>query len=193
MAVLLGNIDVLIVKSITSAELTGYYGALKILGTTLLTINMAIIAVILPKACATGHKGEAINVQLLLGAYGLIALISGIATILYYLLPQVLISILFGSRYLFLAPDLWLFGVMTFALSVLLLEGHIAFAKHDYYISYVLAGIVVCIGLAVFLYHQSIREIALAITGVFVLGYGVTLALNLAHREKKVDRELLKI
>jgi O-antigen/teichoic acid export membrane protein len=182
MMVLIGNGDILIIKNLTSAEITGYYSVLKILGTIVFTVNMAIIAVLLPHASGLGSKGEPISRKLWASVYGLIGGVSLTATLFYYLAPHFIIGLLFGQKYDIFAGSLWLFGLMVLFLSLLMLEANLAYARHHFKISYVLAAVVIAMTASIYAFHSSINQIVIGLTLLFALGYAAAVIMNLLRR-----------
>jgi len=180
----LSNLDILLVKNLTSAEITGYYSVLSLLGKIVLWVNAAIVAAILPAACAKGYAGEGMGKKIVFSAYGGIALTSIIAVVGYYLFPTPIVNLLFGAKYAFFAADLWLFGLMAFILSLLTLEANFAYARHDFRVSYILGLTVVLMAFGVYSLHMSIEGIIWAIIVAFAIGYAGVLLLNLLDKKK---------
>jgi O-antigen/teichoic acid export membrane protein len=183
--ILLGNIDIFLVKNLTSSEMTGFYGALHTLGTVILTLNAAVIASVLPSVYAAGHEGERAALKTVLFAYGAIAVISAGGSLLFAVFPSLTVHMLFGAKYLSVAGDLWLFGPLTFFLSILTLEANFAYARHLYGVSFALLATIALAASGVALFHASIREIALVITAAFMCGYVLVLCLNLLSGKKR--------
>ncbi|MGD1003438.1 MAG: hypothetical protein ABR884_02585 [Minisyncoccia bacterium] len=182
---LLGNVDIFLVKSLTSATMTGFYGALHTLGTVILTLNVAVISSVLPTVYAAGHEGKRASTKTVLFAYGAIAVISAGGLLLYAAFPGLIVGMLFGAKYLSVARNLWLFAPLTFFLSILTLEANFAYARHAYRVSWALLATIVVAAAGVGLFHESIRAIALAITVAFACGYVLVLCLNLWSRKKR--------
>jgi O-antigen/teichoic acid export membrane protein len=182
---MLGNIDIFLVKSLTSATLTGFYGALHTLGGVILTVNAAIISSVLPSVYAAGHEGKRAGAKTILFAYGAIAVISAGGSLVFAVFPDLTVRLLFGAKYLSVANNLWLFGPLAFFLSILTLEANFAYARHIYRVSFALLATVLLAALGVALFHENIREVALAITAAFACGYGSILCLNLWSKKKR--------
>jgi O-antigen/teichoic acid export membrane protein len=182
---LLGNVDIFLVKGLTSAEMTGFYGALHTLGTVILTLNVAVIGSVLPTVYAAGHEGKRASGKTVLFAYGAIAVISAGGLLLYAAFPSLIVGMLFGAKYLSVARNLWLFAPLTFFLSILTLEANFAYARHAYRVSWALLATLAVAAAGVGLFHESIRAIALAITVAFACGYILVLCLNLWSRKKR--------
>lgn len=182
--ILVSNLDMIIVKNLTSPETAGYYGALSLLGKIILLINLTVIAVMLPGACAQGYLGKRPNTKHILGSYGLIIAVSLIFILVYYFFSQLLVNLFFGNKYLLQADNLWLFGIMAFLLSLLSLEANLSFAKHDFRVVYFLGGVIIAMTLGIAKYHSNLREIVLAINTAFLLGFFAILTLNLFQEQK---------
>lgn len=194
MVVLINNIDVILIKNLTTAEITGHYGALKILGSIIIAINSAIIAAVLPRACADGHAGQRINKKIVFGAYGTMLAISAVSTLIYFLFPKIITNMLFGPKYALFTGDLWLFGIIAAAISFLTLESNFAYARHDFKISYILGGVAVLMVSGIYLFHDSIKEVAWVIIISFSIGYFAAMALNLIHRKKFfIEKEAINL
>ena len=183
--VILGNVDIFLVKSLTSAELTGFYGALHTLGLVVLTLNTAIIGAVLPTIYAAGHEGRRAGAKTILFAYGAITVISAGGLFLYSVFPGIIVRMLFGAKYISVAGDLWLFAPLIFFLSILTLEANLAYARHAYRVSWALLATVALATLGVALFHVNIHEIALGITAAFACGYVAVLCLNLLSGKKQ--------
>lgn len=185
MLVLIGNIDIILVKNLTSSEITGYYSALKILGLIIVTINSSIISVILPKACAEASNGG-VGRRVIMGAYGLISLVSIIGILFYFLFPRLVISALFGDKYILFANDLWLFGISSFIFSLLMLETNFAYARYDFKVSYILGAVASLMFGGIYLFHSNIHQIILDIIVSFGIGYFGVFTMNLLNKKKKI-------
>lgn len=187
----LANLDVLLVKSLTTAELTGYFGAFKVLGNIILTVNTAIVTVTLPGACAEGYKGNGVSKRMLASAYGLISLVSIMATALYFLLPDLIVPLFFGETYAALAHHLWLFGIMAWVLSLFSLEANFAYARHDFRILYALGASIAGLLLSVILFHGTLAELAVSISVAFAIGFVWAVALRVVGKRALTNGEKL--
>ncbi|MFH0814983.1 MAG: hypothetical protein V1902_02840 [Candidatus Falkowbacteria bacterium] len=175
---LLQNIDLLIVKNLTTAEIAGQYAALNVLGKIIFWINGAIIAVVLPTACATGIDGNRPSRKLAFSAYGLIGFVSLCGIAAYFIAPNFIVSLLFGAKYLIFAKELWLFGVMAFALSILMLEANFAYARHDFRVNYIIGSVVLMMIIGIYGWHATIQIVVLDIIVAMLLGFIGMIILN---------------
>ncbi|MCX6767062.1 MAG: oligosaccharide flippase family protein, partial [Candidatus Moranbacteria bacterium] len=157
--ILVSNLDVLLVKYFSSAETAGYYGAFALLGKIVLWLNLSVAGVLLPDACADGHTGRRPDKKTLLNSYALMALIALGMIAIYYLIPNFVINIFFGTKYILDTQILWLFGLMSFLLSLLTFEANLSFAKHDFRVMYFLAATVIVMVASLAKYHANLEQI----------------------------------
>lgn len=190
---ILSNLDVLIIKNITSAEFTGYYGVLGLLGKIVLWINSAIIAVVLPMACAKGHQGNGLDRKIYFSAYAFILLVSGVAILAYAFFPDFIITLMFGARYIIFAGDLWLFGLVSLGWSILFLESNLAYARHNHKISLVLVFTIILMIAGIYNYHETMRQTAMALAVPLFLGYAGALLINLFKKDKEMAVDSLPL
>jgi len=176
--VLVSNLDILLVKYFSSAETAGYYGAFSLIGKIILWLNLAAVSVALPGACVDGYKGKRLGKKSVLKVYFLMTALALGFLLVYYLVPEFIINLFFGKKYVFEPRLLWLFGVMSFLLSLLTLEANLSFARHDFRVVYLLVATGgVMIG-SVATYHQNLKEIVAAFSLSFLVGYLSIFALN---------------
>lgn len=185
--VLVSNLDMVLVKYFSSSETAGYYGAFSLLGKIVLWLNLAIVGVMLPGACADGHFGKRPEKRSLINSYGLMTMIGLGLILIYYLAPNVVVNLFFGKKYIFNTQILWLFGLMSFLLSILTLEANLSFAKHDFRVVYFLAITVFLMVAGVAKYHANLEEIVLAISTSFLFGYLSVTMLNLSHEKRRLN------
>lgn len=175
---LFNSLDMLMAKNLLSSDLAGFYGAYNILGKIIFWASSSIIAVILPVACAHDAKNQPIDKKILYLANGLIIVICSVSLIAYLAMPEIIINILFGARYLPLAGSLWVFALMSLSLSMLSLEANLAYSRYDFKITYILSLTIILEILLVYLFHQTIFNIALAIFSAQIFGYFLSMLYN---------------
>jgi O-antigen/teichoic acid export membrane protein len=181
--ILVSNLDVLLVKFFSTAETTGYYGAFSLLGKIVLWLALPVVSILLPDACAIGHAGKRPDKGYLLKSYALIALFAIGLIGIYYILPDFIVKLFFGKKYLLDTQILWLFALMSYFLSLLTLEANLSFAKRDFRVVYFLATTVILMIASLARYHSSLLEIVLAFSGSFLAGYISILVLNLSKQK----------
>lgn len=181
--ILVSNLDVILVKYFSTPETAGYYGAFALVGKIVLWLNLSVISVMLPSACADGHSGKRPSKKNLTGSYSLMTAIALVFLVAYYFFPNYIISLFFGKKYIFETQFLWLFGLMSFFLSLLTLEANLSFAKHDFRVIYFLAGTAILMILGVAKYHTNLQEIVIVLSLSLLLGYFAVVALNISNEK----------
>jgi O-antigen/teichoic acid export membrane protein len=185
------NIDILLVKILTTPEFTGYYGALSVLGKIVLWLNFSVVSVALPRACADGHRGERLDSKIFLFSLGLMLAIGAGLILIYYNLAPMLVVFLFGEKYRAASGFLWVFGLMSLLLSLLKFEADLAFAKHDFRVSWLLLLTVFVMAAAIFRFHGTLAQVAVSVIFSLLLGYFFAVLLNFSSRKKKIVEPII--
>lgn len=188
---LLLNIDILLVKGLTTPETAGYYSALSIFGKIILLLNMSIVGVALPRACRDGHQGKDLRSKIFFISFCLMIVIGLLITFIYFLASEALVITLFGQKYQGVSGNLWLFGLMALILSLLKFEADLAFARHNFRINYLLLFTVFVMTFAVFERHSNLSEIAVFVSASLLIGYFLAVFLNFSNRKKKIIEPMI--
>jgi O-antigen/teichoic acid export membrane protein len=185
------NADILLVKNLTTAEITGYYGALSVLGKIVLWLNLSVVSVALPRACADGHRGEQLKPKIFLFSVGIMLAIGGSLILAYYFAPKIIMGLLFGTKYLPVSGMLWLFGLMSLIMSFLKFEADLAFARHDFRINYILLLTVLAMAAAIIGFHGTLGEVAISVSTSLLFGYLLAVFLNFSNRSRKMTEPII--
>jgi O-antigen/teichoic acid export membrane protein len=159
---LLSNVDVVLAKHYLSDMDAGLYGALSTIGSIIVYGITAFVTVMLPVAAESyakkGKSGQVLALSLLL-----ISIVAIAAVAVFSVFPTLIVGIMFGSRYLSIAPYLGLYGVaMLFeALSIALANYSIAIGNRTFLVAFVI-GIILELGLVAF-YHTSIDAVVYSV------------------------------
>jgi O-antigen/teichoic acid export membrane protein len=179
---LLGTADILLLRNVADAQIVGYYAALSVLGKALYSFNFAFIGVSFPDACSEGYYSQPAKIQSVIGSYIMVFLISIPAIAVFYLFPNLIISTLFGNKYVEVVSNLWLFGIMGFCLSIITLEAKLALARHDFRSTYILLSTILVFSAGIYYFHSDLRSIAIAVSLPLAIGWAGILLLNWNHR-----------
>jgi O-antigen/teichoic acid export membrane protein len=190
---LLNSVDMLMVKNLLDSQSAGYYGAFNILGKIIFWASSSIIAVILPMACASNSNKTELDKKILFYANCLIIFICLLGLAAYLFFPGLIISLLFGPKYLILAGSLWPFALIALALSLITLEANLAYARSDFKISYILLFTIFLEILLVSLFHQNIFNTALMVALAFFSGYTASLIYNRSAAKKLCRQPFIAI
>jgi len=191
MVALVMNVDILLVKNLTTSEITGYYGALSVLGKIVLWLNLSIVSVAIPRACADGHRGNSLQPKIFIFSIGIMLAIGGGLILAYYFASQIIVSLLFGGKYFLVSGSLWLFGLMSLVMSFLKFEADLAFARHDFRINYILLFTVLVMAITIVGFHKTLGEVAVSVSASLLFGYLLTILLNFSNRKKKITEPMI--
>ncbi|MFH1736512.1 MAG: oligosaccharide flippase family protein [Actinomycetota bacterium] len=162
------SVDIMLVKHFLPAVEAGYYSGLSILGKIVFFASLAITGVMFPMV-AQRHKAEEPHRHILLSTLGLTTAVSGAIVGLYFIMPRFTISLLFGSKYLSVAPYLGSFGIAMLLLSLSYVLANYFLAIHKTRFVPVLVGVVVLqVGLLWFI-HGSFTQIVAVMVGTMSL------------------------
>jgi len=108
---LFSNADIVLAKHYLTPYLAGQYAALSVTGKIILYGSASFVTVMFPMisaAKANGGRGER---KLLKMSFVVIAAVAGLILSFFFLFPKLTLGILFGVKYLTVAPYLGLFGL----------------------------------------------------------------------------------
>lgn len=176
------SIDILTVRKLTNSETTGYYSVLSTCGRIIIWITLPIISMLLPYACAEGKKG--VDRKFYSLGYFVILSIGLIILTMFYLFPELVLQILFGSKYIIHKDQLFLFGLNFTILSGLLYEANLAYARSNYGILYILFFCIIISNVGLYFNHENIRSIIQV--QIFVFSSGYIASILVAHFNRKI-------
>ena len=159
--------DILLVKNLFPEKEAGLYASLAILGKIVFFASSSIGMVMFPLVAGKRAKGENYR-RLYLNSFLLVFFVSSSITVVYFLFPELMVNLLYGSQYLSIAPLLGLFAVfMSFYSLVCLTINFFLAASRTVMITLPLVGAILQI-ILIFLFHTSLRQVVLI--NIFVMG-----------------------
>jgi O-antigen/teichoic acid export membrane protein len=170
------NIDIILIKHYFTPDEAGQYAAGAILGRIIFQFPGAIVIAFFP-IVAEAHTLNK-NVMPLLSK-GLIftAILSGVGTILYMVIPEFIVSSLFGSKFIQTAPLLKLFGfaMLPMALLNILINFNLARHRTNFVYTLVIGSIAEIV--LICLIHDSLAQVIYIMIGVSVILFIVNYSL----------------
>lgn len=176
--------DIVLVRHFLSPQEAGFYAALATLGKIIFFASNPITMVMFPMVSERHANGKK-YLDLLSLSLGLVFLVClGISGI-YFLFPELMIGILYGSQYLPASPYLWLFATFLslYSLSSLLVNFHLSIKKVKVVILPLIAAVIQVIFVSLF--HQSLFQVvwvSIAALGLLLISllfyFFVTIKIN---------------
>ncbi|GAC1310237.1 MAG: oligosaccharide flippase family protein [Vulcanimicrobiaceae bacterium] len=161
----ISNVDVLVVKHFADPTTAGLYGALALSGKILLFLAGFVPTIVLPKATRRALAGES-SVGVFVQAIAVIALMSGVGLVAYYLFPTLVITTLAGASFAPAAPYVFSYGLAMVFLACLnvVVVYKIGIHRFDFLIPLAVAAVGEIVAMT--LHHKTLFDvIAVLIVG----------------------------
>lgn len=165
---LIFSIDLFLVKHFFSSDNAGLYAAASLIGKIIFFASFSISQVMFPKSVDNFNKRKS-NIKIIKKSMLLTLILAIPAIIIYFLVPTLIIKILFGQGYTEISHLIGFFGVaMTFfSLSYMLALYNLSINKTNFVIPLIIATIVEII--AISFIHSSLLQVTLIVTLVMFL------------------------
>jgi O-antigen/teichoic acid export membrane protein len=156
--IIISNADILAVRRFFPADTAGHYAALALLGRIIFFATWSIVTALFPIVAQRHERGEP-HRQLLLGGLAIVGSVSSILIGAAYLIPNLIVELLFTSAYLPIAPYLgpYALSVGFYACANVFINYRLSLSQGFGSWLALIAGIVQIAALA--LVHASLHEI----------------------------------
>lgn len=163
--------DIILVRHFFDAQSSGLYASLAILGKIIFYASSAVPIVLFPVASERAAMGMKTK-KLIMSAIGTVGVVSAGITTLYFLFPDLIVSLLFGNAYSEAGSMLGLFGIFLslFSIANIIIIACLAVGKTHIWALAAGAALVQIVGIAIF--HGTIAQVILlniVITAVFTI------------------------
>ena len=158
------NLDVLLVKHFFTAYDAGLYAALATIGKIVLFLSSPIALVLLPVSTQKNTQGHSSHKELLLALSFILILSMGVIGV-YVVFPQLVVTLLYGEKYIKIAPLLWVIGVyfLLYNISYLYISYFISLKKNVILITPLIISVSQIALL--YRYHESFIEVLSVLIG----------------------------
>ena len=147
--------DILLVKHFFPSTTAAYYGGLSLIGRIIFYFSLPISTAMFPLLVKRFHKGEKIH-NLLFLSFFLVFTPSIALTVLYFVIPKVVIEIILGSHYASIAPYLGWFGLYLAIFSLLYVSVNFLLSIKKTSVSWFVACGALAQIIGISLFHTSI-------------------------------------
>ena len=165
---LLYNLDVILAKHFLNARDAGLYGGLNKIGTIVYFGTLSISQVLFPRVIEAVHTNSH-PARLLLLSAGLMCLLGGAAVLIFGLLPTLVVTITFASRFTAAAPYVLRIGIDGLGLSLINLLVQFLMAVHDRVFIPVLGGGVALLAVLIAVLHASLGQVVNDVVAAILL------------------------
>ncbi len=158
--IIINNSDILLVKHYFDQYEAGLYASLALIGRVVYFVAWMFVMLLLPKVVQKQKDGEA-HAPILFKYVGYITLLSVLIISGCFLFPELVINLMFGSDYIFIASLLWQYAVATSLFSISNIFAYY-FLSLDRYIPVILSGLLgISQVVLITFYHDSLAQIVL--------------------------------
>lgn len=169
---ILYNQDVILAEHYLSSHAGGIYGGLNKIGTILYFLTLSVSQVLFPRVVEAVAKEQHPG-RILLYSAGILTLLGAGALLVFGVVPQLVVGILFGPSFSDAVPYVFLVGVIGLALSLVNLLVQFFMAVHDLAFLPILALGVIAEGGGIVLFHagvgQVVVDVVVSLVGLLVL------------------------
>jgi O-antigen/teichoic acid export membrane protein len=164
--------DILLVKHYFDSETAGLYAALSFFGKIIFFATQSIAHVMFPKS-AVNYSVKKTSKKLVNKTLLLVGAIGGIGVFVYFLIPKILITVMYGPEYIKLAEYLGPFGLIMLILSLCYVLILYNLSQKRYSQNYFLLGFFIIEIGAIFMFHESLTQIVFMllaiVTGLYLM------------------------
>jgi len=156
--IIINNSDILLVKHYFNSTDAGLYASLALIGRVVYFIAWMFVMLLLPTVIQLKKDGKS-TVPILLKYVTYIAVIAFLIIVSCFLFPQQIITVLFGSEYVSIAPLLWKYALATgvFAVSNIFAYYYLSL---DQYIPVVFSGLFGMLQVIfIIFFHDSLAQV----------------------------------
>ncbi len=155
---LMCNMDMVLAKHNLDAIAAGQYGALNVASKVIYFVTGIVASVLFSMSSESNHKGDSAKPLMKIGL-ALVFFAGTFATIIYFLYPELILSILYGNKYQGAAAYLGWFAIAVSLFSIVNLIFQYLLSIHKTKIAYFLIAIAAVFSGLIFLYGKSISAI----------------------------------
>ena len=161
------TIDVVLVKHFFDPITAGLYAAASLLGKIIFFASYSFSWVMFPKIAEAYSKNEPYT-HIFKKSLLLVTILASIATLVYWLVPELIVNMLFGKAYLSIVHLIAPFGLAMSLFSI-------AFVVANYYLStnrikfiYILVAFLIIEVAAIWIFHETLEQIVNILLGTMI-------------------------
>ena len=163
----LGIADIILVKKFLPADQAGLYSAISLLGKIILYVATPLSQVAFSFFTGSDSKHNSLLILVLLSISYLF--IGGVSTLVYFFFPELIIGIIFGSKFLSISSLIWMAAIFGTLYSLVTLYAQFFIAKNSWWGSLAFFALVIQF-IVIFFNHESLGEVIMInILVLFVL------------------------
>lgn len=169
--ILINNSDVILVKRFFATDEAGQYAALALIGRIVFFATWSVVTTMFPIVAQKQKMGEP-HGHLLWISLGIVVGVSAPVILLTLIVPEFVVQVLFGEKYLGVAPLVWQYALATslYAMANVVINYRLSLGMGKETGFAIVAGLAQVIG--IMLFHQSLEQVVfvqvVVMTGLFI-------------------------
>jgi O-antigen/teichoic acid export membrane protein len=168
------NSDVILAKHYLSAHDAGIYGGLNKIETIIYFGTLSVSQVLYPRVVEAIAKDDHPGRLVFLSA-GIVLAMGAVAVAIFAAAPKLIVTILYGDKFLVAAQYMVPIGLIGLALSLNNMLVYFFMAAHDRVFMPILMAGVILEGVLIFLYHQGLSQVVADVLSALLLLLGALL------------------
>ncbi|MBN8656354.1 MAG: oligosaccharide flippase family protein [Anaerolineae bacterium] len=156
--ILINNSDVILVKRFFATDEAGQYAALALIGRIVFFATWSVVTTMFPIVAQKQKMGEP-HGHLLWISLGIVVGVSAPVILLTLIVPEFVVQVLFGEKYLGVAPLVWQYALATslYAMANVVINYRLSLGMGKETGFAIVAGLAQVIG--IMLFHQSLEQV----------------------------------
>lgn len=167
--IIINNSDILLVKHYFTNDEAGLYASLALIGRVVYFVAWMFVMMLLPKVIQLHKEGNDTK-PVLMKYVGYIVLLSAVVVTGSFLFPELVVTLMFGQKYLSIAPLLWKYALATsvFAVANIFAYYFLSIGKYLPVIISAILGLTQII--LIVLFHKTVEQVVeMQIISMFIL------------------------
>lgn len=152
----LANVDIILVKKFLPADQAGLYSSISLLGKIILYVATPLSQVAFSFFTGSDSKHNSLLILVILTLVYLG--IGTVSTVAYFFFPELVIGIIFGSKFLIISNLIWMAAIFGTLYSLVALYGQFFISKQSWWGALAFIGLIVQ-GSILFFNHNSLNQI----------------------------------
>jgi O-antigen/teichoic acid export membrane protein len=163
----LANVDIILVKKFLPADQAGLYSSISLLGKIILYVATPLSQVAFSFFTGSDSKHNSLLILILLSlAY---IFIGGVSSLVYFFFPELVIGVIFGSKFLVISNLIWLAAIFGTLYSLITLYAQFFISRKDWWGTLAFGAVLIQF-VVIFMNHGSLGEVMLINIGTsFIL------------------------
>jgi O-antigen/teichoic acid export membrane protein len=152
----LANVDIILVKKFFPADQAGLYSSISLLGKIILYVSMPLSQVAFSFFTGKDSKHNSLLILILLSIVYLF--IGSVSTFIYFFFPDLVINVIFGSKFLNISSLIWMVAIFGTLYSLVTLYAQFFIARNSWWGALAIIALFIQF-FAIFFNHGSLEEV----------------------------------